>query len=209
MKNTIKMFGIIAMVAVIGFPMMACDTESTGNSTSGNVGTIVSGATVTVSDGVTIPESGLNFIYFQVGLLSEYIDSPSVTVSGGKVTIKLGAIKSEYLRIPAALIESGCTVKPSDMKCASPISPFITEDRSYCLYCKKDANNNAYLFYVDRDTTITGTNSSDGYTYQYNMNLKAGWNYYIVSESGTTITFTASQSLPSGYNWVVDNHYDD
>jgi len=30
MKNTIKMLGIIAMVAVIGFSMMACDTGNSG-----------------------------------------------------------------------------------------------------------------------------------------------------------------------------------
>jgi len=37
MKNSIKLFGIIAMVAIIGFSMAACDNGSTGGGGGGKV----------------------------------------------------------------------------------------------------------------------------------------------------------------------------
>jgi uncharacterized lipoprotein YehR (DUF1307 family) len=68
MKKLIKLFGIVALVAIIGFSMVACDPEkdsnsgnnNSGGSTGGLSGTwrgTVQGMTVTV----TITASGWTF----------------------------------------------------------------------------------------------------------------------------------------------------
>jgi hypothetical protein len=41
MKNTIKLLGIIALAAVIGFSMAACSDDSGGDDNSGSIGTVV------------------------------------------------------------------------------------------------------------------------------------------------------------------------
>jgi hypothetical protein len=61
--------------------------------------------------------------------------------------------------------------------------------------------------YVDRDVTIKGTYTDDGYTDRYDVSLKKGWNYlnmsYMNNSTGRTYTHTASTSLPSGCTCVV------
>lgn len=88
---------------------------------------------------------------------------------------------------------------------------FSSSDNRYDLYPNNETDD-AFLFYVDRDVTIKGTETDIGAdnksrTENYNISLKAGWNYYIESESWTennwTTTLTASQSLPNGFNWTV------
>jgi len=129
--------------------------------------------------------------------------SSSVTVSGGKVTIKLGT--PHYLEDDFSLwIELGLTVSNKNANGFSQ-GGFSTSDKNYYLYCIKDDDNIAFLEYVDRDVTITGTYSYSGYTDNWDVSLKKGWNYEIVSYNGATKTwtYTSSTTQPSGFNWTV------
>jgi len=85
------------------------------------------------------------------------------------------------------------------------ISCFYTSDGSYQLelaYVKDDFYKEAELFYSNKDGTITGT-AQDGV--KYKLSLKAGWNFLIFTwnKIEPTGTYTASQTLPSDFKWVV------
>lgn len=54
------------------------------------------------------------------------------------------------------------------------------------------------LMYADRNARITGSTGEC----EYDMNLKAGWNYNLREQlTATTCKFTASGNLPAGINW--------
>jgi hypothetical protein len=143
-------------------------------------------------------DSDDNFIGINTKPLSYYINEPaSVTIKDNNVSINLGIPKD------LEIISSGSlTVTPSDTKGFEGFDEFCTSDGKYVLYCMKDSSNYAYLTYVDRDANIKGSG--------VDMNLKLGWNYLIMSRSGSTQTMTASTTLPSGFNWTVsDTDYSD
>jgi hypothetical protein len=217
MKNLFKTLGIIALVAVIGFTMTACPPEP-------KVQDVV-GATLSLIDKpVTIDSSATgcsatNFGYLYVDdfippdPLSDYINgSPSVTLSGNKLTVKLGAVNStELYSIYSSSSYNGVTKTPSDAKGFS-IGEFDNETGYYYLQIwngSDSTNGQAYLVYMDKDVTLSGTRTSGSTTYTYNnVSLKQGWNYLIYSDrTGTTgnyqRTVTAGRTLPSGYNWVL------
>jgi len=140
--------------------------------------------------------------------LRDYINEPaSVTVSGGKVTIKLGTPKFDLHNDSSWLIEEGISVSPNNAKVYLDMKSgnFATFDGKYGLFCIKDRNNVAVLCYADIDVTIQGTSSysDSAHTFIYNVSLKKGWNYVIGSKSGNTQTYTSSVSQPSGYKWTV------
>jgi hypothetical protein len=140
--------------------------------------------------------------------LSYYINgSASATISNGKVTINLGTPKSYYMKdfVP----RDGVTLTPSNAKLftfADSDSPqFYTSGGQYFLYCIKGSISNyvnAQLVYVDKDITMTGT---DSYLTTYDVSMEKGWNYLIFSSSSGT-TFTSSTTLPSGFNWIVGEY---
>jgi len=225
MKNTLKMFGIIAIVAVIGFWSVSCgdDDGGGGNTISGN--NITSGAEVVYDSSIKNITEAKNVIDYcfslyssDVGVepLSKFLDgSPSVTVNNNKVTINLGIPKSAYLDTIIDLwggeIE-GVTLNPINANVFQPWG-FYSSDGKYFLYCQIDDNNDVQLVYVDRNVTIKGsfteTESDYSYTYIYNVSLKKGWNYIIMSRSynETTntekMTATSSTTQPSGLKWIV------
>jgi len=220
MKNTFKVFGIIAIIAVIGFSMAACKNgttpttppgvDDTGGTITGS--TITSGAPVTYTAG--LPEeakSRTNFSYTRGALdtwvlLSTIIDPPaSVTITNGKVDIKLGTPKSASLEIITETdIPADITVTPSDAK-SFRIRNFYTDDGAYNLYPAKGDDREAALIYADKNVTLQGTHTSPGLTEVYDISLKQGWNYVIYSESGSTVKNTASTTLPNGFKWTVSN----
>jgi hypothetical protein len=148
--------------------------------------------------------------------ISNVIPNSSITVSGGKVTIKLGVPKSEYLELTEDDSPT-ITVTPSNAKgfLLRHFNFFNSSDGKYGLYTSfyETATTEVEverLVYVDRDVTIKGTETwtdSNGTTYteKWDASFKAGWNYLIethhTENNGTTMT--ASQSLSGGINWIV------
>jgi hypothetical protein len=140
--------------------------------------------------------------------LSYFINVPaSLKISGGKVTINLGVPKSEYLWDFSWAIERGITVTPNDAKCygGDDDDVFYTFNGKYALGCMKDEHNIAPFIYSDKDVTMKGTGTDWGYTVTWNVSLKKGWNYFIMSfnEATNTATYTASTTLPNGFSWYV------
>jgi len=200
MKNIVKLFGIIALVTVIGFSMAACGGDEDGDAGS----TIASGAQVAYEEG--FPEESKSIGEFnwisdlddskKTVQLSKYIDNPTtVKITGGKLDIKLGKPKSAYLDSITNGVDDNLTVTPKDVKTFF-IQEFCAIDDRYYLYCAKSVEEVAILLYVDKNVTVKGT--ADG---EYDMSLKQGWNFMIVSEK--TGKVTSSTTLPDGYKWTV------
>jgi len=67
-----------------------------------------------------------------------------------------------------------------------------------------------FLVYLDKDYTATGIYNDIGaegvsYTISVNITLTKGWNFMIQKyTSGTSASMTSSQTLPSGYKWVIE-----
>jgi len=234
MKNALKMLGIIAIAAVIGFWAASCgdDDGGGGNATSGN--TITSGAELVYDPSIGNTNEAKNATDFSFYFywddekrteefkpLSNFLDgSPSVTISDNKVSINLGTPKAAYLeKMVDDKTSEGITITPSDVK-GLQMSEFYTSDRKYCLVCMKDDDNFAMLVYVDKDVTIRGSTylreweAGDGNhggegEMKYNVSLKKGWNYVIfsINEETETGTVTSSTTQPSGFKWtVIDNN---
>jgi len=199
-----SILAITALVAVIGFSMVSCeDDEGGGNAIEGN--TITTGAEVVYHSSiknVTEAKKATDFSFIEGNPLGDYLDgSPSVTISGGKVTIILGTPKSSSLRELRS--GDGVTVTPGDTKIFA--IDFSTIDKKYSLVCMKDYENFAGPVYVDKDVTIKGTARHETFN---NVSLKKGWNYLIVSinKKTDTGTYTSSTTMPSGFKWTVDDY---
>jgi hypothetical protein len=206
------------------------ESADSGGSISGS--TIVSGAPVTYdlkyfenADNMNEAKKATDFSYFEHGKtpLSYSINEPaSAKINNGKVTINLGVPKSGdnwWWRdgFFSWFIEKGIIVTPNDARVWGGEDDdliFLTSDSKYGLVCAKDENNFALsLTYSDKDVTIKGTYTysegiyfyPDEETQTWNVSLKKGWNYLIMSknEATNTITYTASTSQPSGFKWFV------
>jgi len=212
MKNTFKLLGIIGLMLVIGFSFAACgggddDSGSGGGGGSGGSGSI-SGGTVTYPAGTADADKPTDFSFYYEGRgspspLSNFINEPtSVTISGDKLTIKLGTPKDQYLKW---VTPSGVTATPSDTKIFFTDAVFSTVDAKYILMCGKVGVAEAALCYVDRDVTIKGTHQGNKIDEIYNLSLKKGWNYLIHStdQATDTTTYTSSVSMPSDFIWAV------
>jgi len=232
-KNAFKMFGIIAIAALIGFWSVSCGDDNDsggGNAISGN--TITSGAEVVydsyiedVAEAKKVTDFGFRGYWDENNDTEEYKPlsyffdgSSSVKISNGKVTINLGTPKSAYLQTINGMFKEGVTVNPINAKICQ-IYGFTSFDGKYDLYCPIDYNKQVevqvILVYADRNVTVKGSSTySDKEDEQHtdinNVSLKKGWNYLISSynETTKTCTYTSSTTLPSGPKWTVyENNY--
>jgi len=216
MKNIVKLFGLIVLVAVIGFSMAACKNDDDGDpekTISGN--SIASGAPVDIPEAAksqTDFSYTYNYYYYnddnkpRLEALSTFIDEPaSVKIKDGKVDVQLGKPKSAYLEKLKG--DTAITISPDDAKCFQLTEGFYTADGNYSLYPKKNKNEEAMLIYADKNVTIKGTATfNDGggtFTQVIDASLKQGWNFLIMSQSGATTKITASTTLPDDFKWTV------
>jgi hypothetical protein len=222
--KTRKLFSVLALIAIItALTFTACPHDAGDNNGGGvdnnNNNPDNGGGTITGGkDGATIippvigaPAGVTDFSYiwryingsYSYVHINTYIPNSSVTVSGGNATLKLGVPKSEYLETWSS---SGTfTVNPSDAKFSEAFGSFYTSDGKYGLTLNADVNavTAVFLLYADKEVTITGQYIYSNYIDYYNMAMKAGWNYVIEEENGTTYTYTSSTSLPSGFSWQI------
>ena len=213
MKNTIKLLGIIALAAVIGFSFAACN-----NSTNGDGGTTIGGTTV-FQEGISVrfdssvptdERTGFNKLFTKYGnmettgtLNSKISGSPNVEIQNGKLIMELGLV------IPEGTDFIGATVVPSDVKFFQ-IGEFYTDDEQYFMTLLKNYGGAVWeaaaLIYVDKNATMSGSiPTGEGWTLTFSGSLKTGWNYMLFTENENTkkATVKATQKLPSGYKWTV------
>jgi hypothetical protein len=198
-------------------------TPGSSGATTGAIIGGVSGCTITAAVTGVPSNVTIDFINGWGEPLSNYISGASVEVSGGKAVIKLGVPTNEYLGTISEKwyfsgddndeIPSEITVSTPDVKVTGGFDAgFFGSADDYNLFCEKDEDNFTCLVYADKDVTIIGTYTytdtydSKTYTETYNVSLKAGWNYYLwqLNETTNTTTYTASTTLPAGFNWKVE-----
>jgi len=102
MKN-MKILGIIAMVAIIGFTMTACDGGDTTTASLGNELKLTNQQvwTATWDENETTGVPSVSYQHFNGDLTIEWADdyNGSGSVKGGKLSLTLGTPPSEYLEL--------------------------------------------------------------------------------------------------------------
>jgi len=105
MKNLFKVFGIIALVAIIGFSFTACGGDDDGDGTGGGGGG-GSGGTLTITNipaeyngknirGTPVSSSELLGTLF-CGTISNYVLSQDYKISKGSVSIPMTLLSKRY-----------------------------------------------------------------------------------------------------------------
>jgi len=211
MKNVIKLFGVIALIAVIGFSMSACggggsddDDINGGDDIIGGDGWM--GSTLKITNAqvyklqnyvydtlieFTGSDPNLNYIDFFNGedislkSLNELIEgNPTVTLTSGKLNITLGKPKASSLQNWSS--GSGITVSTTNVK-VFEIYSFYSDPRGYNTIqisqtrSRIDGQDWVIYMYVDKNVKISGKNTYGNDSVTYAMNLKAGWNSVIHS----------------------------
>jgi len=222
MKNLVKLIGIAALVAVIGFSIAACgDGADSGSNPSGGSEIIIvdkleiSGAQVFTA---TVNEQTFAVTYTPyTGDMTLTTDGVNATITGGKLSFSLGI--PDNLRPVASLFSDYRSVTVNDPTAkgftlnnfSGTVASNYYLDKSY--YTVK-GNGTAYTsttefvtyVYVDKDITFNGTGSTDAFTEDgiaitqktenCSLVLKAGWNvvYEKIVDSGTTTSYTSTMT---------------
>ena len=160
--------------------------------------------------------SATNFgFYYDSGIkpLSDVISgTPKVTIANSKLTIEFDAPKNAALEALTDFfpgIGEGITATPNASASVFEIGNFYESTGSYGLAIFGPSR--AFLVYTDQNVTLNGTYNDGSITFSCsNLTLQQGWNYVIDSyDSDTfTATYSATRTLPNGYNWTVYNDED-
>jgi len=224
MKNWRKCSGIIALVAVIGFSLAACDN---GNDNGGGGGAL--GATLNLSGQVytvdwdadyytLVPYTGNSAVYSDLG--------GSGSITNGQLSFGIG-IPSEMEK----LIEyfgwfsdlenfslSPTAAQGNFLSLGTPTGYLSRENSTFS--SSEGVSEEVMYIYVDRDTTISASRTVkteefedeeyDAYTMTtnaFNITLKEGWNSlhskWTYTRSGDE-TLTISLKNPNNLKWVID-----
>jgi len=235
MKNLLKVFGVIALIAVIGFSVAACSEPDEGGG-----GPVFLGDTLELSGDVyTVKyDDDYNPTYtkFTGDLALKSVAGGSGEIKGGQLSYKIETptgltaitgLKSQWTSQGYTDITiSDETVKIFQFDGIEPSSS--TTYRS--LYKENETANvsganysyteeSVTFVYVDKDVKVTAkgfTETDEGYTEKANdidLSLKEGWNAILVkvSESGNedNDTGTYTLSISSGnpdLKWVLRSY---
>jgi len=223
MINNKILMAVLAVALVLG--MTACNSGDGGGSGSpaksgvdngggGSIAgeTIVSGATVEYPSAYiknladAKKATDFNYTIYDSKPLSNFIKPPaSVTVKDGKVTIKLGTPKPNFLFPISSGDIDGVTVDPDGANVSFDDDfVFFTSNLKYVLICGNEGiAANATLAYTDRDVTLKGTRDVGTQIQIWNVSFKKGWNYLIATYNAKTVTLTGATNQSSGFKWTV------
>jgi len=228
MRKALKLFAVIALVAVIGFSFAACDTG--GDNSGGGDGWL--GNTITITDAqvysferdtsaqyvkFTGTVQDLKYIFFYnyddddhyriYQPLSDFIDgNPSVTLKNGILNMTIGKPKNSSL-LNLGDMPSGITVSTTNVKYFSIDSIYdqsiINSDTYNVSQGKLDGTQISYVlyFYVDKDVNITGkfADIDDGYTYINNYAMNLKAGWNsVIITEKQTETYTYQRTYKTG-----------
>jgi len=146
--------------------------------------------------------------------ITEVINIPAtVTVTGGKLTVSLGAPK-ELFSMDTMAGSLGLTVSPAGAKiygiygfsdkASWADNPTIVSQSAESLIDDLPV----FYYYTDRNVNVTGTyidEISGGYSVTVAMNLKAGWNSVILKEYGDNSIILLTEKPSQNFIWVLWN----
>jgi hypothetical protein len=219
MKNTIKLFGIIAFVAIIGFSMAACGDPSGGGDPDPDAlnGSYLKQTNVQVHDAdssfAVINNAAANGNYNQIfngdvayfrGSLSDFFDgSPACTITNGKLTLNTGAMKdSKLVALTAGEVQAGSWDFMTEVNLHGStgvkVGVFemfcIEEDHSLRLW--NNEGEKVFFVYLNKAATLS---------FEYNgmpatsINFNAGWNT-IIFDSYVLKKVTPNSSYKWGFS---------
>jgi hypothetical protein len=228
MKSTIKLFGIIALAAIIGLSMTACD-DGGGDGGGGGGGSATLGETLTLSGQVyvekrteTATSYSLSYQNFTGSLTLVDYDGGSGVITNGKLSYSIGEPDyldtldiEDYFWGYDDLTTSNPTVK------GAMIRHFYTDNEAYPYLSKENQifsqKGNSYtttyerviFVYVEEDVTLSGKGTRDGDTdpeYGFtwirntsNFNLRLKAGWNAVYSKGVeTYSVTGPISNPTG-----------
>jgi len=151
--------------------------------------------------------------------LASVVPNTSVTVSGGKVTLKAGTpvndvLSDEWPDGTGGHDGAKYFGNPTDVmmmiNIAGPVSN--TTPGLYGLLCLFDDRNYANLIYLTKVVTLKAINANGNTIEIVDLTAEAGWNYLIATENKigaiTIRTFAVSKIMPAGYKWtVIDGNF--
>jgi len=192
MKNLSALFATALFVAL---SFVACKKDDNGGGGSSTFDGKISGTIVNVPAGTG------DFT------MDAYYDNS--TSSEFSTTVHNGAFSMTLPTPPADMLYSVSEDMPSSMQMSdsNTLGTGIyfeaegTEVR--CVSTDNPITQEIGLLYVDRDVTITGSQSQMGFAMTYNVSLKKGWNKVLQTATATSVTWTTS-SIPSNLVWKLD-----
>ena len=218
MKNTSKLFGFIALVAVIGFSMSACggddnDGGGGGNGSLGNTLTITNAQVYSEDSNDQLVEftgtvQNLNYVevknknrdgdFSVLKSLNELIDgNPTVTLINGKLNVTLGTPKASSLEnFDTSELPPGITVSTTGVKV------FIIN----IFYDSPTWNDNRVMqstYYPSFDPS-RDTHMHVNYIYS-NKDVNISGTYIYDEYS---FTYTYAMNLKAGWNSVLETTKD-
>jgi hypothetical protein len=235
MKNSIRIFGIIALVAVIGFT--ACDTGGGGGGGGGSAylgdEPVLSGKVYTVDWDI----SGAVYRPFtETVTLRGWDDGGVGGITNGNLSYTLGTPRNLFwIRdINDDIFKDYDVVNADDTSVRYYYLSLSTPDYDF-LYREEDkisikpssyssTNEQVFYVYVDGDVTVSGRGWTDSYSEEYggttyneiitsanfSLDLKQGWNA-VYTKRSTSGTFTGSSAAPTSVTstltitWALKN----
>ena len=227
MKNLLKITGVIALIAAIGF-LGACGGDSDG----------IGGGGAVVSLGDTLTLSGPVFTwdwdadrYNKFNGTLDIIPHKDVgergTITAGQLNFTVGTPDAVYLDSIEDLITYNLNFYSmfEDMTAYNTvpvegvvIDGFGVDSSDWYLELENPANfysEQAIFVYVDNNVRITGKGTQeigdeDGYTIgsnDFDITLNKGWNAVCVRTTFSFTSMTVSISLknPTGFTWWLDD----
>ena len=228
MKHLNKILGIIALTALIGFSMTACDPGGGG----GGGGAL--GDTLTLSGqtyDIVYGDNGVDFTEYTGNAIvsSGYRDVngyweplyASGVVNNGQLSFSIGE-PDELIPVsdmlPAGATASDVTAKGISLQLTTGGGSYLVrmnETMSLSGGSVAYTKDSVMYMYVDKNvigSSETITESAGGMTITrnaYNVSLQEGWNQIYVRTvndySAMTVTITVSTSQPSNLKWVFED----
>ena len=199
-KSLINYFFCVWVFAVISMAFVACDKDDDDNG----------GSSVTANK-VTVTISGLSSKADSVYLV-DYTSSSNkpfarAVVKDDKFSIELPTPTNLYSVEGEFGFGEGVTASAPFKFCHAAFRAYKNGSSVGEIYYGNNDDDNeidVVLLYVDRDATVTGSETNTIYTQSYNYNLKKGWNYvadiYKGQSDGKDI-YEGTTSIPEGVKW--------
>jgi len=235
MKGRINFFGIIAIVAIIGFSMVACSGSGSpaeqpvnGNEPLRFVNEWVYERVWNMQTGdYTLERSSKSWAIEPAGFWGWTDENEPIFVaiggnggvSEGRLNFTIGSPPTMPIQFTFMWLHNFDNVKMGEAQ-AFPLHSLGAEIGSSYTVGKifrgeigyDWINENVEYIYVDRDVTITGEGITAGnfITLPLNISLRAGWNAVLSrsvhnDNTGNEI-FSISMEYPERLRWVLDPH---
>jgi len=211
MKNVFKLIGVIALVAVIGFSMIACKDGDGDTETGGSLTNVKNANVYYLNDddgtiGTLLPSSMNGKVFLEVYGEGSYEDLREVgNITNGKLTFTLPDLSADVTKgYLAADAFNGWTVNPPDSKI---LFAGEDEDALYVLLDNGDEGiltygyfeNNSFHYiintYIDRSTTVFHTENDNTGTFTVDCTLTKGWNIVYNFENSVTKKISTNSSI--------------